>query len=192
MKNLILVGAFAIGLLLVNCGGEDYTHELGVIDSLKKELAATDSLITSLNRADIARRADDITNNSKFIQFNVNKLKDTLDFSTALLLTEYKKTGDAYKRMDAELSKLNSAIDSASIGLENLKHDLTNNSLAEGVDAGTSIQHESTQVFQIKTYANDLAKSLENTRKSYDTLLPKVNTFVDKLSLQTGPDTPNL
>lgn len=191
MKTLHLVGAFVIGLLLVNCKGEDYTRELGMIDSLKNELAATDSLITSLNRADIAKRAEEITNNSKFIQFNVNKIKDTLDFSTALLLTQYKNTGDAYKRMEQELDNLNSAIDSASIGLENLKHDLANHSLAEGMEAGSSVQHECTQIYQIKTTANDLAKSLENTRKSYDTLLPKVNTFVKKLSVQTTPDIPN-
>lgn len=186
-----LIFIMVIGIFLASCKGEDYTHELGMIDSLKKELAATDSLITSLNRADIARRAEEITNNSKFIQFNVNKIKDTLDFSTALLLTQYKNTGDAYKRMEEELNKLNSAIDSASIGLENLKHDLTNHSLAEGMEAGSSVQNECTQIYQIKTYANDLAKSLENTRKSYDTLLPKVNAFVQKVSVQTTPDIPN-
>src|SRR5688572_13198173 len=109
MKNLALVGALAIGLLLVNCRGEDYTHELSVIDSLKRELANTDSFITSLNRADITRRAEEITSNSKFIQFNVNRIKDTLDYSTALLLTQYKNTGDAYKKMDAELTRLNNA-----------------------------------------------------------------------------------
>lgn len=186
-----LIFIMVIGIFLASCKGEDYTHELVMIDSLKKELAATDSLITSLNRADIARRAEEITNNSKFIQFNVNKIKDTLDFSTALLLTQYKNTGDAYKRMEEELNKLNSAIDSASIGLENLKHDLTNHSLAEGMEAGSSVQNECTQIYQIKTYANDLAKSLENTRKSYDTLLPKVNAFVQKVSVQTTPDIPN-
>lgn len=192
MKTLHLFAAFVICLLLVNCKGEDYTHELGVIDSLKTELAHTDSLINSLNRADIAKRADDIENNSKFIQFNVNKIKDTLDYSTALLLTQYKSIGDVYKNMDGELNRLTLSIDSASLGLENLKHDLSNNSLGEGMDAATSIQHESTQVFQIKSYAEDLARSLEDTRKSYDTLLPKVNEYVLKLSNQTAPDAPSL
>lgn len=187
--HLIIVTAMIS--MLVSCNGEDYSRELGTIDSLKTVLAQTDSLINSLNRADIAKRADEITNNSKFIQFNVNKIGDTLDFSTALLLTEYKKAGEAYDRMDSELNRLTNAIDSANIGLENLKHDLMNNSLAEDVEAGSSVQHESTQIFQIRSYAEDLAKSLENTRKLYDTLLPKVNAYVLKLSNQTGPDSPN-
>jgi hypothetical protein len=186
-----LLFALVIGSLLVTCKGEDYSHEIGVIDSLKTVLDSTDSLINSLNRSDISKRGEEITNNSKFIQFNVNRLKDTLDFSTALLLTEYRKTGETYKKMETELKRLNDVIDSARIGLDNLKHDLSNHSLAENVSAGTSVQHESTQVFQIRSYAEDLAKSLESTRRSYDTLLPKVNSFVNKLNTQTGPDIPN-
>lgn len=190
MKQHLLI-ALVIGSLLVTCKGEDYSHEIGVIDSLKTVLDSTDSLINSLNRSDISKRGEEITNNSKFIQFNVNRLKDTLDFSTALLLTEYRKTGETYKQMDSELERLSNAIDSARIGLDNLKHDLSNHSLAESVPAATSVQHESTQVFQIRSYAEDLAKSLESTRRSYDTLLPKVNSFVQKLNAQTGPDIPN-
>ena len=186
MKTLYIISAFIIGILLVNCGGADYARELGQIDSLKKELNRTDSLITAINRADIAKRADEITNNSKFIQFNVNRMQDTLDYSTALMLTQYKNIGDVYKKMDGEFNRLHSAIDSVNVGLENLRHDLLNHSLAKGVDPGASVLHESTEVFQIQSYAGDLAKNLEDTRKSYDTLLPKVNSFVNRLNAQPG------
>lgn len=190
MKQHLFI-ALVIASLLVTCKGEDYADEIVVIDSLKKVLVSTDSLISSLNRADLARRSEEITNNSKFIQFNVNKLKDTLDYSTALLLTEYRRTGEAYKHMEEEINRLSNSIDSASMGLNNLKHDFAYHSLAKEVDPGASLQHESTQVTQIQSYAEDLVKSLEDTRRSYDSLLPKVNTFVQKLNMQTGPDIPN-
>lgn len=187
MKRLHLLFLSLIALLLVTCKGEDYSHELSEIDSLKKVLVSTDSMIASFNAADITRRTQDIADNSKFIQFNVNKIGDTLDYSTALLLTEYRETGNKYSFMNQELVRLSNAIDSMNAGLENLKHDLENHSLAEGIDGKASVVHESTQVNVIHSYANELKISLENTRKSYDTLLPKVNAYVNMMSTQVAP-----
>ena len=112
MKTIRICVPLVIALLLVTCKGEDYTHELSEIDSLKKVLNATDSLIASMNTADINRRTQDIADNSKFIQFNVNKLNDTLDYSTALLLTEYRETGVKYSFVSGEITRLSNAIDS--------------------------------------------------------------------------------
>jgi hypothetical protein len=175
-----------IALLLVTCKGEDYSHELSEIDSLKKVLVSTDSLIASLNTADINRRIQDIADNSKFIQFNMNKLGDTLDYSTALLLTEYRETGTRYRFVNDETLRLSNAIDSMNKGLDNLKHDLENHSLAKGIEGKASVVHESTQVNAIRSYAVELKSSLESTRKSFDTLLPKVNAFVNRMSVRVA------
>jgi hypothetical protein len=186
MKRLHLLFLSLITLLLVTCKGEDYSQELSEIDSLKKVLVSTDSLIASLNTADITRRTQDIADNSKFIQFNVNKLGDTLDYSTALLLTEYRETGNKYSFVNTEVVRLSNAIDSMNTGLENLKHDLENHSLAEGINGKASVVHEASQVNAIHSYANELKTSLENTRKSYDTLLPKVNAYVTMMSARVA------
>jgi len=182
MRTAHLLFLSLIGLLLVTCKGEDFTHELSAIDSLKKVLSSTDSVIASFNTADITRRSEDIANNSKFIQYNMNKLADTLDYSTALLLTEYKETGNKYRHVNEEAARLSNAIDSMSRGLDNLKHDLENHSLAEGIDGKASVVHESSQVSVINSYVQELKSTLDNTRKSYDTLLPKVNAFVLRMS----------
>jgi hypothetical protein len=184
MKNLGFFASIVIALLLVTCKGEDYSHELSEIDSLKKVLVSTDSLIASLNTVDISRRTQDIADNSKFIQFNVNKKGDTLDYSTALLLTAYRETGNKYSFVNSEIVRLSNAIDSMTIGLENLKHDLENHSLAKGIDGKASVVHESTQVNAIHSYASELRTSLEKTRKSYDTLLPKINAYVNRMNAQ--------
>jgi hypothetical protein len=182
--QLAIVSLF--GVLLVTCKGEDYTHELSAIDSLKKVLVSTDSVIASFNSTDITKRAEDIANNSKFIQYNMNKLNDTLDYSTALLLTQYKETGSKYQYVNQEAARLSNAIDSMSRGLDNLKHDLENHSLAKGIDGKASVVHESSQVSVITGYTMELKSSLDNTRKSYDTLLPKVNAFVLRMSARVA------
>lgn len=181
-----LVFVSLIGLLLVTCKGEDYTHELSAIDSLKKVLVVTDSVIASFNTTDITKRAEEISNNSKFIQYNVNKLTDTLDYSTALMLTEYRETGNKYRYMNEEVIRLSIAIDSMNRGLDNLKHDLQNHSLAEGIDGKASVVHETSQVSQINSYVQELKSSLANTRRSYDTLLPKVNAYVLRMSAKVA------
>lgn len=180
--RLPLLIAIVIGFLLVTCKGKDYSHELSTIDSLKEVLVSTDSVIATLNTADIAKRTQEIADNSKFIQFNVNKLGDTLDYVTALLLTEYRETGNKYSFYNSEFVRVSNAIDSVNRGLDNLKHDLQSNSLAEGVNPKASIVHETAQVNTIASYVNELSTSLNGVRRSYDTLLPKVNLFVERMS----------
>jgi cob(I)alamin adenosyltransferase len=186
MKNVPFFLSLVIALFLVTCRGEDYTQDLSEIDSLKKVLVSTDSLIATLNTAEISRRTQEIADNSKFIQFNVNNFGDTLDYSTALLLTEYRETGNKFRFVNDEVKRLSNAIDSMNAGLENLKHDLENHSLGEGIDGKASVVHESTQVNAIHSYAVELIASLENTRKSYDTLLPKVNSYVNRVSARVA------
>ncbi|HTF03170.1 MAG TPA: hypothetical protein VK826_04060 [Bacteroidia bacterium] len=181
-KHLIFV--VAIGSLLVTCKGDDYSQELATIDSLKKVLVATDSIIESLDPADVGKKAEEIGNNSKFIQFNVNKLKDTLDFNTALLLTEYRQTGKYFKQMKEDFERVDKAIDSANVSLDNLAHDLKNNSLAEGIDAKASVKSESDQVGEMHAFAQAQVKKKQETREAYDTLVPKVNAFVQDISVK--------
>ena len=187
MKDLRILIPLLFLLLLVNCNGEDYSHELSEIDSLKTVLTETDSLITSLNNPEITQRAQDIADNSKFIQFNVNKLGDTLDYSTALLLTEYRETGVKFRFVSDELTRLSMAIDSMYMNLDNLKHDLENHSLAEGVEGKASVTHVSSQVNVLSSYSNELRTTLDNTRHSYDTLLPKVNACVNRINARVAP-----
>lgn len=179
-KHLLFV--VTIGSLLVTCKGEDYSKELASIDSLKKVLTSTDSLIEQADPEAIKKRGDEISNNSKFIQFNVNKLKDTLDFNTALMLTDYRAVGKDLSTMCENLEKLEKAIDSARVSLDNLSHDLINHSLAEGIDAKASVESETEQIGEMHAYAKDMMKKKKEALESYDTLLPKVNSFVQQMS----------
>lgn len=184
--KLQLLFASVIALLLVTCKGEDYSRELSEIDSLKRVLNSTDSTLMAMNPEEITRRAQDITDNSKFIQYNVTKLGDTLDYSTALLLSAYGQTGDKYRWVNDEIERLDNAIDSMNFALDNLKHDMENHSMAEGLDGKASVIHEKVQVNVISAYTGVLKSSLNNTRRSYDSLLPKVNAFVELMSARVA------
>lgn len=184
--KLHLLFAVVIAFLLVTCKGQDYSRELSEIDSLKSVLNSTDSMLMALNPEEISRRAQDITDNSKFIQYNVTRLGDTLDYSTALLLSAYGQAGDNYRRVNEEIERLDNAIDSMNLALDNLKHDMENHSMAEGLDGKASVIHEKVQVNVIAAYTGVLKSSLNNTRRSYDSLLPRVNTFVQQISARVS------
>ena len=179
-KHLLFV--VTIASLLVTCKGEDYSKELASIDSLKKVLSSADSLIEEVDPEAIKKRGDEIGNNSKFIQFNVNKLKDTLDFNTALMLTDYRAVGKDLRMMSENLEKLEKAVDSARVSSDNLSHDLTNHSLAKGIDAKASVESETEQIGEMHAYAKEMVKKKKQALESYDTLLPKVNSFVQQMS----------
>jgi len=68
------------------------------------------------------------------------------------------------------------------VSLDNLSHDLTNHSLAEGIDAKASVESETEQIGEMHAYAKDMMKKKNEALVSYDTLLPKVNSFVQQMS----------
>ncbi|MFM2017069.1 MAG: hypothetical protein RL007_725 [Bacteroidota bacterium] len=177
-----LVYAIAASSLLFSCGGPDRTAELKTVDSLNQVLNATDSIIASLNLDDVKKRADEVANNRKYIQFNVNMLKDTLDFNTALMLTEYREAGKFFDKIKNEAQHVDRSVDSARVSLNNLKHDLENNSLAEGIDLNASLASERVQAAEMKAYAENLQVMVKATVASHDTLAPKVNVYVKQLN----------
>jgi hypothetical protein len=183
-----LVYTAILSLFLISCSGPDRTAELKAVDSLTKVLDATDSIIASINLDEIKKRGEEVANNKKYIQFNVNMLKDTLDFNTALMLTEYREAGKFFDKVKSEAMHVDRSVDSARVSLNNLKHDLENNSLAEGIDVNASLSAERMQVAEMKSYAENLKLMAVAAVASHDTLAPKVNAYVklmnEKLAAQ--------
>lgn len=173
-----LVYTAAVSLFLFSCGGPDRSAELKTVDSLTKVLDATDSVIASIDLDDVKKRGEEVANNRKYIQFNVNMLKDTLDFNTALMLTEYREAGKFFDKIKNEVMHIDRSVDSARVSLNNLKHDLENNSLAQGIDVKASLSAERAQVSEMKSYAENLKLMAAAAAASHDTLAPKVNAYV--------------
>jgi hypothetical protein len=109
-------------------------------------------------------------------------LKDTLDYNTALMLTEYREAGKFFDKIRNEAQHVGRSVDSARVSLNNLKHDLESNSLAEGIDLNASLAGERAQVAEMKAYAENLQVMVKAAVASHDTLAPKVNVYVKQLN----------
>ena len=183
-RNAGLIGVAFITVSIFSCKGADYSKELSTIDSLRNVLRATDSLAALANPEETEEKAEEIENNCSYIQMNVNKVKDTLDFNSALLLTEYRGLAKELESVAKNGKKLEAAVDSVNRNLDDLAHDLTNNSLADGLTAAECVKKEADQVKEMREYADVMLKKKADAQATLDTLQPKINDYVRQMNLR--------
>lgn len=183
MKKHLITG-LAITALFFACKGESHDKEITEIGKLRNVLMQSDSVLGKIDREDAERLGTEVRNNSQFIQFNINKLGDTLDFKTALLLTDYRSLLKSFETAEETHKKLKSAVDSTRMNLENLEHDLKNNSLAQGLTPEGCVEQETEQVNAIYERSKEIRSMLEGAKGSYDTLNPKISAYMKELNLK--------
>src|ERR1044072_15535 len=130
MKKHLAYG-FAIALLLFSCKGEQHEKEIAEINSMRNKLEMTELLLKNVDHEMADRLGTEVQNNSQFIQFNINKIGDTIDFQTAIFLSNYKALHEGFEGIAENGERLEIAIDSTRKTLDNLEHDIVNNSLAK-------------------------------------------------------------
>lgn len=175
----ILLAAF-----FAACNGAQHKEALEEIDGLRLKLKQTDSLLANVDREEAERLGTEVRNNSQFIQFNVNKIGDTLDFKTALFLTNYRSLLRGFETVDETHKRIGMAVDSITNNLGNLQHDIQNNSLAKGLTPEGCIEQEEEQVNEVYERAGELRSILESAKAGYDTLAPKVRDYMAELSIR--------
>jgi len=180
MKQLGL--GVIIALLGVSCKGPAHEAELKTIDSLKHVLAQTDSVLALVNIEEVKIRHDEMHNNMQFIQINIDKMGDTLDFKTGLYLSEYKQLRKQLRLIQSGVVQNAALADSVMKNLNDFEHDLKNNTLDKSVNLEGAMAAEKMQVNALYQGSLNLPKLFIGSRASYDTLSPKVNAFVDQLS----------
>jgi hypothetical protein len=179
-KHLFIV--IVAAAMLVACKNEKNEKALAGIKDLRVKLAGTDCILTSVVRSEIDKLESEVKNNSQFIQFNVGKVGDTLDFKTALLLTDYRALRKQFAGYSEDHKRLTAAVDSASKSLDNLEHDLMNNTLAEGLTPEGSLKQEEEQVNQMYDFALDLRSGFTAAKLEHDTLAPKISDYMRLLN----------
>lgn len=182
MKKHLFVVIVIAAVAFVACKNEKNEKALAGIKDLRVKLAGTDSVLASVNRDEIDRLEAEVKNNSQFIQFNVGKVGDTLDFKTALLLTDYRALRKQFAGYSEDHKRLTAAVDSASKSLDNLEHDLMNNTLAEGLTPEGSLKQEEEQVKQMYDFAVDLRSGYTAAKLEHDTLAPKISDYMKLLN----------
>ncbi|MCU0432471.1 MAG: hypothetical protein MUC87_03325 [Bacteroidia bacterium] len=184
--NNILASALGL-LLLAGCGTPAANEKAAVeAEKLAAVLGSADSI---LNKVD-AEKAEDIArqikNNSQFIQSSIPKMGDTLDFNTALFLTDYRSLYKNFEVVEKNHGLLRRAIDSTRINLGNLVNDLRSNSLNAGITPDSAVAYEARQASQLYAFAGDIQKRYIQASSQYDTLVPRVNQYLELIKTRTG------
>jgi hypothetical protein len=169
---------FILAVAFSACKNAEHEKQMEEINNLRAKIAKTDSLLKNVDAEAAERLETEVKNNSQFIQFNINKIADTIDFKTALFLSSYKMVDDAFDGLTINHKRIKIALDSTSRNLDNLEHDINNNSLAKGLTPENCIEQESEHVDEMYDFASKLRSVFDRAKIGYDTLTPKVNAYM--------------
>ncbi len=175
----------ALTLLLTSltaCVREKHEKELAEINALRAELSKTDSLLIKTDLEFAERMAAEVKNNTQFIQFNISKLGDTVDFKTYKLLNNYGSLLPAFEKVAENHKHISAAIDSTNRSLDNLQHDFMENVLAKNLSSESCLQLEKEQVNGMYEFAGAMRSSLDKAKAGYDTLAPKISDYMKLLN----------
>lgn len=181
-KNFISI--LCTAAFLFSCNGTVHKEEIEEIGNLRSVLQQSDSVLGKIDREEAERLGTEVRNNSQFIQFNINKVGDTLDFKTGLLLTDYRSLLKSFETAEETHKKLKSAVDSTRMNLDNLEYDLKNNTLAQGLTPEACVEQETEQVNAIFDRSKEIYTLLNNAKGSYDTLAPKIADYIKLLNVK--------
>jgi hypothetical protein len=181
IKKHLIIGII-IAAFLSSCKGESHDKEMTDINNLRIKLVRTDSILKKIDQEEAERLATELKNNSQFIQFNINKIGDTIDFKTSLLLNNYHSLLPAFEAVADNHKKIAAAVDSTNTSLNYLEHDIQNNSLAKNLTPEGCIEQEEEQVNEMYEYAATLRPSFDKAKKGYDSLSPKIADYMKSLN----------
>lgn len=180
--------AAAIGLAFLTGCGTPAANEKAAdeAEKLQAVLGSADSILQKIDVEKAENSARQIKNNSQFIQSNIPKMGDTLDFNTALFLTDYRSLYKDFEVVEKNHRLLRQAIDSSRINLGNLVSDLRSNSLTAGLSPDSAVAYEKRQAAQLREFAIDIQKRLAQATTQYDSLVPRVNEYLELIKQRTG------
>lgn len=169
---------FVFIVMFAACKNAEHEKQISDINNLRAKLVKTDSILNSVDAERAEELETEVKNNSQFIQFNINKIADTIDFKTALFLSSYKMVQDAFGGLAENHKRIKTAADSTSKNLDNLEHDINNNSLAKGLTPESCIEQETEHVNEMYEFAAKLHSVFDRAKLGYDTLTPKINAYM--------------
>ena len=174
-----------LSAMFVSCA-EKHDKELNEISGLRSKLDKSDSLLRNVDLKEAQRLLTEVTNNARFIQFNLNLVGDTIDYKTSRFVNRYQSLLGALQTVTETHDAASAAADSTRKSLSNLEHDLENNSLAKGLTPEGCIENEEEQVNSIYEQASRLRSILDEAKAGYDTLAPKITAYMNSLSQQVA------
>jgi hypothetical protein len=181
MKKVILYGTL-IAAAFVACNSVSHEKELAEINKLRALLLKTDSLLGTVDHEEAEQLATEVKNNSQFIQFNITQIGDTIDFQTGVMISDYRALLKSFEIVDDSYKSLSSAVDSVAKNLDNLEHDLKNNSLSNSLTPEGCIAQEKDQANTIYERAGEIRSMQIEAKTKYDSLAPKIKDYMLQLN----------
>ena len=187
MKSAVIAFAALSMLLAAACSVPEVNNKVaGEVEKLQIRLIATDSALKKIDAEKAEELAKTIKSNSQFIQASMNQVRDTIDFNTGLMLTDYRSLYKDFEVVKKNCEGLSRAIDSTQMNLNNLVSDLRSNTLAKGLTPDSALAYETRQAAQLDTYVKDIQMRYTNSLTAYDSLAPRVQVYIEGVKARTN------
>lgn len=189
MKRTILAGVTVLSIvvpMVTGTGCDQKTPKdpasLAAADSLLMKLKQADSLLKTVDREEVEEHSEKIETDLRAVKPAIHAVGDSMAYNEALLVTDYESAGEVFEAFGEDIKKLPPRMDSMSKDLQNLAHDLRENSLAEGLDPKKCINEERDKVTRISDYVNLLVPRVNQMMKKADTLEPRFRQYMQDLN----------
>jgi predicted nucleic acid-binding Zn-ribbon protein len=164
--------------LLLSCKDEEKANYLNEVSSIEQELDSLESIVN-----DTTRRNSTMVNlnvRNTIIKVKKNYLPDTIDYSVANMMNDYKEIRKAISSNSGNLAKAKQAIPEVKQKIEDLKHDIKNG-VGERERYKEYIDFEQNKIEDIKNVLDYYIKTNNKFYDRYDSLHPIVTNFADSL-----------
>ncbi len=169
---------FLVICLLFSCKNEQKTKHLQEINTMEKDL---DSLSSVANDTTQRRPGSLNMNVEETIQkVKNNYLPDTINYSVAKMMNNYKEIKKAVMSNSGNLAKVKQSIPEVRQKVQDLKHDIENG-VGEREKYEEYINFEKRKIADIKDVLNYYLETRNKFYNRYDSLHPIVTNFADSL-----------
>jgi hypothetical protein len=180
MKNFA-VGLIALSFLLSNCSNGSYSKDIAELDSLKTKVVTAKQEFKTLDSTLLNKINHQVFEDLRFIKRYYKP--DTLSMENSEQINRYKEIRKNCAKYFMFSSRLKKNLPYTKVQLENLIHDLKNNTL--GNDEATKyidIERKSTIALleAMQTYKT----GIQQVKTSFDSLQPKINLIM-KIAVDT-------
>lgn len=183
--NSVFVLLCTIVYLFTSCKpSADYTTEISVTDSLKKELVAVAAEFNKLDSQKVKTSRASIEAHLGFITAN---LKDTIDRNDALLLSNFKQVNKNLGKFTRTQNQLRKFYAHNVKQLDDLAYDLRNGNIENKDSAKYYVLTESEANRALINEMNLHIRVVPGELKKYDSLKPQVQNFIRKINNGTVP-----
>ncbi len=173
----VLVAFFIISFLF-SCKNEQKTKHLHEINTMEQDLDSLSSVANDTTQQRPGRLSMNVEETIQKVKNNY--LPDTINYSVAKMMNNYKEIKKAVMSNSGNLAKVKQSIPEVRQKVKDLKHDIENG-VGERERYEEYINFEKKKIADIKDVLNYYLETRNKFYNRYDSLHPIVTNFADSL-----------